>query len=37
MRGELPVKATYDRGSEWGWMSATGDGDGKGFREQLEW
>lgn len=32
---KLPAKVTHDRGSEWGWMSATGDGDGKGFRERL--
>lgn len=32
---KLPAKVTHDRGSEWGWMSVTGDGDGKGFRERL--
>ena len=33
-REKLPVKVTYDRGTEWGWVSATGDGDAEGFREQ---
>lgn len=32
---KLPAKVTHDRGSVWGWMRATGDGDGKGFRKRL--